>query len=39
MQKSKCRGKEKAIPYKDRLITPEVVEESGVAEWMHELAI
>ena len=36
------KGKSKSVPYKDRPITPEVIEEFleelGVAEWMHELA-
>ena len=39
---SQSNGKSKSVPYKDRPITPEVIEEfleePGVAEWMHELA-
>ena len=39
---SQSKGKSKSVPYKDRPITPEVIEEfleePGVAEWMHELA-
>ena len=39
---SQSKGKTKAVPCKDRPITPEVIEEflkePGVAEWMHELA-
>ena len=38
---SKSGGKQKQVPYKDRPITPEVIEEfleeAGIAEWMHAL--
>ena len=41
-KESRGKSKEKPLHYKDRPITPDVIaefkEESGVAEWMHELA-